>query len=235
MAKKKKRKENKKKNSGYQVELKGLGLILIAIIGFGRFGMVGKLFSAFAVFLVGTWYNVLLVAVLIIGIYMMIKRDKPDFFTTKLMGLYVFASGLLIFSHVDYVIHDDLKDFEILKETVNNFMASTKTIMNVQGGGIVGSVFSLLFVKLFDIKGTQIVTWALLICGTVMFTGMSMADMIKGVVTKSKEAREKHKLRRADDEEEVPDKGVVINQAELPEADDRVVVASMDELIGKKE
>lgn len=235
MAKKKKRKENKKKNSGYQVELKGLGLILVAIIGFGRFGMVGKLFSAFAVFLVGTWYNVLLVAVLIIGIYMMIKRDKPDFFTTKLMGLYVFASGLLIFSHLDYVIHNDLKDFEILKETVNNFMASTKTIMNVQGGGIVGSVFSLLFVKLFDIKGTQIVTWALLICGTVMFTGMSMADMIKGVVTKSKEAREKHKLRRAADEEEIPDKGVVINQAELPEADDRVVVASMDELIGKKE
>lgn len=236
MAKKKKRKENKKKNSGYQVELKGLGLILVAIIGFGRFGMVGKLFSAFAVFLVGTWYNVLLVAVLIVGIYMMMKRDKPDFFTTKLMGLYVFAIGLLIFSHLDYVVHNDLKDFEILKETVNNFMASTKTIMNVQGGGIVGSICSLLFVKLFDIKGTQIVTWALLICGTVMFTGMSIADMIKIVVTKSKSAREKHKLSRtAHDEEETPDKGVVINQDEQPEVDDRVVVASMDELIGKKE
>ncbi len=236
MAKKKKRKENKKKNSGYQVELKGLGLILVAIIGFGRFGMVGKLFSAFAVFIVGTWYNVLLVAVLIVGIYMMMKRDKPDFFTTKLMGLYVFAIGLLIFSHLDYVVHNDLKDFEILKETVNNFMASTKTIMNVQGGGIVGSICSLLFVKLFDIKGTQIVTWALLICGTVMFTGMSIADMIKIVVTKSKSAREKHKLSRiAHDEEETPDKGVVINQDEQPEVDDRVVVASMDELIGKKE
>lgn len=236
MAKKKKRKENKKKNSGYQVELKGLGLILVAIIGFGRFGMVGKLFSAFAVFLVGTWYNVLLVAVLIVGIYMMMKRDKPDFFTTKLMGLYVFAIGLLIFSHLDYVVHNDLKDFEIIKETVNNFMASTKTIMNVQGGGIVGSICSLLFVKLFDIKGTQIVTWALLICGTVMFTGMSIADMIKIVVTKSKSAREKHKLSRtAHDEEETPDKGVVINQDEQPEVDDRVVVASMDELIGKKE
>ena len=230
MAKKKKRKETKKKGSNYQVELKGLGLILIAIIGFGRFGIVGKLISAFAVFLVGTWFNVLLVSVLIVGIYMMIKRDKPDFFTSKLFGLYIFCIGLLVFSHLDYVIHNDLKDLEIMKETINNFMASTKTIMNVQGGGIIGSIFSLMFVKLFDINGTKIVTWALLICGTVMFTGMSIADMFKSVIDKSKKAKEKHKKLREEEEEKL-----VINEAETEEKDDRIIVSSMDELIGKKE
>lgn len=234
MAKKKKRKDTKKKGSNYQVELKGLGLILIAIIGFGRFGIVGRLFSAFAVFLVGTWFNVLLAAVFIVGIYMMVKRDKPDFFTTKLMGLYIFAIGLLVFSHLDYVVHNDLKDFEIIKETINNFMASTKTIVNVQGGGIIGSVFSLIFVKLFDIKGTQIVNWALLICGTVMFTGMSIADMVKGMINKSKEAAARRvKMREEEDEEE--DSEVVIHEATAEPEDNRVVVASMDELIGKKE
>lgn len=235
MAKKKKRKDTKKKGSNYQVELKGLGLILIAIIGFGRFGIVGRLFSAFAVFLVGTWFNVLLAAVFIVGVYMMIKRDKPDFFTTKLMGLYIFAIGLLVFSHLDYVVHNDLKDFEIVKETINNFMASTKTIVNVQGGGIIGSVFSLIFVKLFDVKGTQIVNWALLICGTVMFTGMSIADMVKGMINKSKEAAARRvKMREEEDEEEEKSEVVINDTAPEPE-DNRVVVASMDELIGKKE
>ena len=51
MAKKKKRKETKK-TKGYQIELNGIILILIAIIGFGssymNMGVVGKFISAFS-------------------------------------------------------------------------------------------------------------------------------------------------------------------------------------------
>ena len=158
MAKKKKRKDSKKTDkNNYQVELKGLLLILVAIIGFGRFGIVGRLISAFGAFLVGTWYNILLLAILIVGGYMMVKREKPNFFTSKLVGLYVFVIGILVFSHLDYIIQNDLKDFEIIKETINNFMASTKKIMNIQGGGVIGAIFSILFVKIFDVGGTKII------------------------------------------------------------------------------
>ena len=111
MTKKKKRKDSKKTDkNNYQVELKGLLLILVAIIGFGRFGIVGRLISAFGAFLVGTWYNILLLAILIVGGYMMVKREKPNFFTSKLVGLYVFVIGILVFSHLDYIIQNDLKD-----------------------------------------------------------------------------------------------------------------------------
>ena len=54
MAKKKKRKEDKKPSSGYQIELQGLLLILIAIIGICDFGIVGNFITGFAQFLVGT-------------------------------------------------------------------------------------------------------------------------------------------------------------------------------------
>lgn len=232
MAKKKKQKDAKKKDQGYHIELKGLGLIIIAIIGFGRFGVVGKLISAFAVFLVGTWFNVFLSAVFIVGVFMMIKREKPDFFTSKLSGLYVFAIGLLIFSHIDYIINNDLKEMQILEETITNFMASTKTIMNVQGGGIIGALFSLLFVKLFDIKGTQIVIWALLICGIVMFTGVSISDMVKYISKKWKEMKKirEERINNEDDEEE---EELEINDDNL--VDDKVVVSSMEELMSRKE
>lgn len=116
MAKKKKKKDTKKKSQGYEVELQGLILILITIIGFGRFGVVGKLVSSFASFLVGAWYNVLLVAVFIIGVYMMIKRARPDYFTSKLFGIYIFCIGILVFSHIGYLNETDLKDLKLLKK-----------------------------------------------------------------------------------------------------------------------
>ena len=40
----------------YVKELEGLGLILIGILGIGRFGPIGRIIRSFAVFLFGTWY-----------------------------------------------------------------------------------------------------------------------------------------------------------------------------------
>ena len=131
MAKKKKRKEAKKPEQNYQSELKGIILILLTIIGFGKFGPVGKFISAFASFLVGTWYNVLLLAVLIVGFYMIVKREKPKFLTSKLWGIYIIAIAFLVLSHLDYVIDTKLKGFEILEETVNTFMTTIESA-NVQ-------------------------------------------------------------------------------------------------------
>ena len=93
MAKKKKRKEPEKKGTGYQIELIGVILIVVAIIGcIPGTGLVGNFVRNFAMFLVGPWYGILLLAVIAVGIYMIVKRDKPDFFTSKLIGLYIFRA-----------------------------------------------------------------------------------------------------------------------------------------------
>ena len=34
---------------------------------------------------------------------MMVKREKPDFLTSRLVGLYVLALGILILSHTEYI------------------------------------------------------------------------------------------------------------------------------------
>lgn len=222
MAKKKKRKETKKKDTGYKVELIGLLLILIAIIGFiPNTGPVGEFISDFSVFLVGTWYNLLLAALMVVGVYMMIKREKPDFFTSKLIGLYIFIIGILVFSHVKYLENTKLEGLEIITETVNNFMSS-KSHVNV-GGGIIGAIFSLLFVTLFALNGTRIVTLALLICGSVMFTGVSMYDAIKAIINKLKQYKKK--------EIEIKDKKEIEKVEDNYDKDDKIVVSSVDELI----
>ena len=60
MKKHKRRKNEKTSNFKYSVELTGLFLILIGIIGFG-FGPVGSLLKKFSIFLVGTWWMFLLI------------------------------------------------------------------------------------------------------------------------------------------------------------------------------
>ena len=223
MAKKKKRKEAKKPEQNYQSELKGIILILLTIIGFGKFGPVGKFISAFASFLVGTWYNVLLLAVLIVGFYMIVKREKPKFLTSKLWGIYIIAIAFLVLSHLDYVIDTKLKGFEILEETVNTFMTTIESANVIQGGGIIGACFTLLSVSLFDIDGTKIVVPVLCICGIVMFTGVSIMDVLKKFKEKSRQAIYKSREKHA--------KEAIAKAEEHFEKDNKIVVSSMDELI----
>jgi len=223
MAKKKKKSTPKKQTNNYNVELLGILLIIISIIGIiPKTGVVGSFISNFSVFLVGTWYNILLLLVMVVGIYMMIKREKPDFFTSKLIGIYIVVIGILVLSHLKYIETGKLEGFGIITETVNRFMSSANSRVNL-GGGFLGSCFSALFVYLFDLKGTKIVTWALIICGIVMFTGVSIYDALKYVPNKMKE----HKKNKVKVKEE---KKV---ETSTKEEDGKIVYSSIEELIHK--
>lgn len=226
MAKKKKRKNTKKESSKYSIELIGILLIIISIIGIiPNTGVVGNFVSNFSAFLVGTWYNVLLVIVMIVGIYMIVKREVPDFLTSKLVGIYVFAISILILSHLDYISSGKLQGIDIITQTINNFMTSASSRSNL-GGGFLGSIFAALFLYLFALKGTKIVTWALLVCGVIMFTGLSIYDVLKGATSKLKP---KEKKLKSKDKAEIAS----VETKYENETDNKVVYKSIEELIHK--
>ena len=221
MAKKKKRKEEKKTNNEYRNFFIGIILIILAIIGFGAYGPVGKITKAFSIFLCGTWFAIFLLALLAVGLYMMLKRECVKFYTFKLIGLYILIISVLMLSHTQFLSQNNLDAKAVLSETVNNFLSSTKVLADAQGGGIIGALFSLLFMSMFDIKGTRIVIVALIICGIVMFTGMSIFDIVKKLSNKAKDSL--HKVKE-DMHKEKPKK-------DKKEPDNKIIVSSMDELI----
>ena len=225
MAKKKKRKETKKEPKGYVYELVGFLLILISIVGFINAGMVGRFIKSFATFLVGTWYALLFVGVIVVGVYMMIKRKKPDFITAKLIGLYIFVIGILLASHINYLSNVDLKGFDIIGETINNFMVSNGNANANLCGGILGATFACLFLVLFDLEGTKIAIWALLVCGFVMFTGISLVDVIKKTLKDVKEKTPKVKIEK---KPQIKEEKIEEEKEESPK---KIVVSSVDELI----
>ena len=223
----KKKKVIKKETTSFEISLVGFLLILLSLIGFmSDTGIAGEFIAEFFGFLFGIWYKVGLVGLLIIGIYMMLKRKKPDFLTFRLTGIYIFSLGILVLSHVSYIETTTLVNTEIIKETFNNFLTMDAVKINV-GGGIIGSLFTTLFISLFSIKGTNIIVLALIICGIIMFTGISVVDIIKYILSKMK-IKKMIKVNKSDKE--------FIKKAEDKyEVDNKKVVSSVEELIHKTE
>jgi S-DNA-T family DNA segregation ATPase FtsK/SpoIIIE len=225
MGKNKKRKDDKKLKAAYSTELNGLIVILIAIIGIGRFGMVGDLVDAFSMFLVGTWSRILLMIIFLVGIYGVLKREWPKFFNHRLIGFYLFAIAILVLSHVEYVKLNDIAVINIFRETIDNFMNATRNPDIIQGGGIIGAIFATLSVKLFDINGTMIVVGFILVFGVIVLFDISPIDKLKWLWNKIRGVS-KFKVNVSSDVKEVEEKY---------EKDNKIVISSIDELEEIKE
>ena len=238
MAKKKKRKDDKKKKFAYATELYGVSFILLAVLGIGigsPLGMVGKLVKAFSVFLFGTWNIVFMIALFVLGSYMIIKREKPSLLTSHLVGIYIILIGILVYSHLNYVLLNGGDVVYTLKATTNDLINNFNSIMssgkfNPSGGGILGCLFSMLFNKLFDNSGTKIVSIVLIVTGVCLFTGVSIFDLIRKSYQKGKSMLPKHN-KDSSYKETASVKQVIINNGDDDEPHDKkVVISSIDEL-----
>ena len=186
MAKKKKRKSESSSKVKFSSELTGLIFVLISVIGIGAFGPVGHFIKSFAIFLMGNYWAIAILLFMILGLYMIVKRDLPKFFSSRVIGLYFLLIALLAFSHIEY-INDSvvIKDKSIFENTFNNLMNtfSDENFINLSntGGGIIGVFFAWGLVNLFDLNGTYIVLGVLGIFGVVMALNVSLADIIKKI------------------------------------------------------
>ena len=242
MAKRKKKKETKK-GFAHSTELYGILLILAAILGIGRYGPVGNMIASFAIFLVGVLYNPLLVVLLILGVYLIINREWPNLFTTKMLGIYLLLIGVLVLMHENYLLQNDGNAIKVFSETVDQLINSFSDVMkgarpNAIGGGIIGCTFGVLFMLLFSYKGMQIIAWTLIIIGFSLFTGFSIVDFVKD---KAKAAKEKFpKKDKSSSDEEVSTKKPIITgnvepaMGEIKDDDKRIVISSIDELTKAK-
>ena len=225
--KKKKKKTEKKEKTGYSVELAGFFLIILSIIAWiPKTGIVGHFVRSFAIFMAGPFYSLYLVAMVIIGMYMIVKRKKPDFFSARLVGLYIFLIGLLVWSHMGYISDRNLTGTKIITETINNFFIAIRdmgTKANL-GGGIIGAVFSSLFLSLLDVNGTKITFITLMICGFGLFSGISIYGIVKGISNDTSGLTKEEKKARKD-------KKAIKDVEEEYENDNKTVVTSIDELI----
>ena len=244
MAKKKKSSSQEKKNS-YSVEMTGLVLILIGLIGFG-FGPVGALLKKFAMFLMGEWWPAILLFVLVIGFYMLIKRKLPNFFSAKLIGFYLMILVILTLSHLTFIKTAETPK-DIFDATMNNYMSRVASIgastalsssgqaSIVIGGGIIGAAFSFTCATLFGLNGTYIVLAFVALFGLILFFNVNLSNVINSGINKIKEMRQ----TVGDDEDEEDEDEITrkekalekrLSQEDNEEVPKTIVVSSVEEL-----
>lgn len=241
MAKKKKRKETSKKGFDHYEELIGVILLILTILSIvpEPLGLVGKMGASFAMFLVGTGYQILLFGVFLLGCYLVYKREWPNFFTTRLIGIYSLVLGLMVLAHLSFVQENGGDIAKAFKATVDvlirNFGNVTNGgILTLTGSGMIGVVVSSLFYKLFDVNGTYIVAFVFIIVGLLLMTGISFGDVLKKFFSKF---HRKNKVKGAEKE-----KKVIVNDSSQEEEpaittveDKKIMIHSIDELTHVKE
>ena len=228
MAKRKKRKTEEKEKHGF--ELTGLLWILIAIIGFGGediFGPVGKIISNFSVFLNGSLWIMPLVLTFAYGAYGLIKNKKPEMFSLKMIGFYLVLIGILVFCHINYVTKNDADIIKTFDSTIEQLLNVFSNNLDPNGGGIIGAIFALLFVKLFSIKGASIVSIFLIVCGIIIMFNVSIITLIKNLFSKFKNLSFKREFKK---------QGITVNMEEDNEDEEgedltgKKIISSLDEL-----
>ena len=234
MAKKKKRKEEDKESSGYIVELKGIALVLISIIGLCPFGPVADFIKGFSCFLFGTLWALFLVSIGVVGLITIIKRKLPKVLSGKTIGLFVIIIGILALLHVNYINKSDVNPdkfkildngFEIVKVTIDNVMLYIKGSINASntGGGVLGAIFISIFTALLTLTGAKFISIALITIGILIYTGLSLYDIFKKTGDAVKkvashvhlEKKEKHKkIVEEEPEEEEETSAIVVEPVE---------------------
>ena len=227
MAKKKKRKNTTSSKSKISVEFVGLILILIGVIGIGVFGPVGSLIKQFGVFLVGTYVNVLILFLILLGGYFIVKRESPKFYSQRFIGIYILTLSILGLSHMKYVDKGlKFKDFmELTIEKLMSIKGPDFTNLSNAGGGMVGAISGWSLKALFDSRGAMIVYYVLIFFGIILLFNLSIGDVLDKIKDgkdkfKNRPKREKVVSEEEDDDEdddeetEVLDKKVIITSHE---------------------
>ena len=220
-----KRRRRRKKSFEISASLYAVLFIILAILGIGKLGPAGRIIAFCSMSLTGSMYLVFLAVLLILGIYVLFKGEWPDFFSTKMLGIYLLILGILTFMHWDLVSSTNNVD-AVFKETMNQLKMAFQSVMatgnipeNVNlGGGLVGGIFALTFAKLFSYLGMQIVTIVFIIGGLCLFTGFSIVEFIKNRLEDIEESRNNH-----EDEEPINKKVKISNGNEIEEVEKPIV------------
>ena len=242
MAKRKRKKSTKKQKLELKIEVYAVLLIIISIIGLGKLGPVGRFIASFSVFASGSAYMITLILLLIVGIYTFFKGEWPEFLSTKFLGFYMLAIGLLSFMHWDFISQNDGNSSLIFRETLNELSKGFNSIMQTGsisesisvGGGFIGGIFALLFSKLFSILGMKIVSVAFVVIGLCLFTGFSISEFVSNRLSTVKEIKEKKSKDKPETEEEDENgffkKKVKISNGNEIEEVEKPTIKSIDEL-----
>ncbi|EIM0150250.1 DNA translocase FtsK [Listeria monocytogenes] len=214
----------KKQSASFRLEITGVILIAIGVIGLLQLGFVGRGFFALAEMFVGLLSYVLLAGSVILGGYMVIRRKMPHLFSKRLIGIYLIVLGFLTYIHMYFIIHNLGANASVVSSTwklvLENLFRPNQ--VGFVGGGMFGAVITSITYFLLDRLGTNLIAVLLIIYGFSLVSGISIrqffskiAEFVRYLFTKGKVATEKGKEVKAKRDKKKAEKIVDVESDEV--------------------
>lgn len=214
----------KKQSASFRLEITGVILIAIGVIGLLQLGFVGRGFFALAEMFVGLLSYVLLAGSVILGGYMVIRRKMPHLFSKRLVGIYLIVLGFLTYIHMYFIIHNLGANASVISSTwklvLENLFRPNQ--VGFVGGGMIGAVITSVTYFLLDRLGTNLIAVLLIIYGFSLVSGISIrqffskiAEFVRYLFAKGKVATEKGKEVKAKRDKKKAEKIVEVEPDEV--------------------
>ncbi|EDH0936681.1 cell division protein FtsK [Listeria monocytogenes] len=214
----------KKQSASFRLEITGVILIAIGVIGLLQLGFVGRGFFALAEMFVGLLSYVLLAGSVILGGYMVIRRKMPHLFSKRLVGIYLIVLGFLTYIHMYFIIHNLGANASVVSSTwklvLENLFRPNQ--VGFVGGGMFGAAITSITYFLLDRLGTNLIAVLLIIYGFSLVSGISIrqffskiAEFVRYLFTKGKVATEKGKEVKAKRDKKKAEKIVDVEPDEV--------------------
>ncbi|WP_047981216.1 FtsK/SpoIIIE family DNA translocase [Ornithinibacillus contaminans] len=203
MAKKRKKRKKNTLRKTVKAELLGLLFVFLAIFGSGASAISegaipGGLEHIFRFFL-GVWYFVASIFLLVIGIFLIVKRRYPNFLHKKMIGFYIILLGVLLYTHIQ--VYEQLValsgNTSIIKATWISFFdfVAGQAPSGQTGGGMIGAFIFAFCYYLFSSVGANIVAVFSVVIGVIFLTEFSLGDfflkLVKNIRANVEKVKEK--------------------------------------------
>ncbi|MBW8348929.1 DNA translocase FtsK [Bacillus sp. IITD106] len=184
--KKRRRRTSKKMNRILKYEITGIALValcLIIIVNGDKLSLINSPFY----FLFGEWHIVGPIAILVMAVYMIVKRELPSIFGQRIVGIYLFIACFLLLSHIKFfdlkIENEKVKGFSIIANTYNDFFQIMKgnTSTKELGGGMVGALLTTVTYFIFGSLGTKIFSFFLMLISFILITGKSIGEVMGSI------------------------------------------------------
>lgn len=216
----------KKKSASFRIEITGIVLIAIGLIGILQLGFIGRVFFALAEMFVGLLSYVLLAGIVILGGYMVIRRKMPRLFSKRLVGIYLIVLGFLTYIHMYFIIHHLGANAPVVSSTwklvLENLFRPNQ--VSFVGAGMIGAAITSVTYFLLDRLGTNIIAILLIIYGFSLVSGVSIrqffskiTEFVRYLFSKGKAATEKGKEVKAKRDKKKAEKAVDVEPDEVIE------------------
>lgn len=163
-------------------EITGTLTILLCLILLSELGSVGIFLKNLFKIIFGDFYFIIVFYLIISGILALVKEKWFNFKSLRFNGFIMFICSLLLLVHISFLDIYNIKESSILKDTIDIYKDTLFGIdKNIEsfGGGIIGAIFSQIFVVLFNRIGALIFSIIFICLSFSLMTNINLSSIIR--------------------------------------------------------